>query len=83
MPQSPQSSGAQSEVASDDFLLEEMSKHRGRWVAFSPDGRRLIASCPTLAALDVMVRAGDENPEEVLLEWIPDGEVIASGSELC
>ncbi|MCI0637955.1 MAG: hypothetical protein L0Y72_23730 [Gemmataceae bacterium] len=73
---------AQPETGPDDSALEEPGKHRGRWVAWSPDGRRLVASCTTLAALDAEVRAAGENPEEVLLDKIPDGDFIASGSEL-
>jgi len=56
--------------------------HRGCWVAFSPDGRRLIARSISLATLDIQVRKAGENPEEVLLERIPDGDCITSGSEL-
>ena len=82
MPQSRPTPASQSQVAPDDFPLEELSKHRGHWVAFSSDGRRLIASCPTLAALDARVRAAGENPKEVLLERVPDGDFIASGAEL-
>jgi len=82
MPQSQQTPTSPDQGAPADFPLEELGKHRGRWVAFSADGRRLIASCTTLSALDAMVRAAGENPEEVLLERIPDGNFIASGLEL-
>jgi hypothetical protein len=61
---------------------EELKKHRGHWLAFSPDGHRLIASCLALKELDAKVRAAGENPEEVLLDWIPEGNVIVSGAEL-
>jgi hypothetical protein len=82
MPHSQQTPAQTAQGAPDDFPLEELRKHRGRWVAFSADGRRLIASATTLAALDALVRKAGENPEEVLLERIPDGECIASGLEL-
>lgn len=68
--------------AAVEFPVEELGKHRGRWVAFGPDGCRLLASSPTLAALDNLVRAAGENPEEVLLEWVPEGDGIVSGMEL-
>lgn len=71
-----------SEVTQGDFPVEELSKHRGCWVAFSPDGRRLIASSLSLTTLDSQVRKAGEDPEEVLLERIPDGDCITSGSEL-
>jgi len=65
-----------------DLSPEELKKHRGHWLAFSPDGCRLIASCLVLKELDAKVRAAGENPEEVLLDWIPGGDAILSGSEL-
>jgi hypothetical protein len=65
-----------------EFPLEELRKHRGRWVAFSRDGSRLIASSAKLADLDSQVRAVGEDPEEVLLERIAADGSIFSGSEL-
>jgi hypothetical protein len=80
MPQ-PQSMPASSSQSSE-LSPEELKKHRGHWLAFSPDGRRLIASCFTLKEQDATVCAAGENPEEVLLDWVPGGDAIASGSEL-
>ena len=74
--------GSSSEDSPADFPLEELQKHRGRWVAFSADGRRLVASGVTLAEVDALVRVAGENPEEVLLERVSDGGYILSGSEL-
>jgi len=80
MPQSqPILSQSQISVAAPS---DELAKHRGHWIAYSPDGTRMIAGCATLAALEVQVRAAGENPEDVLLERVPEGEFIASGSEL-
>jgi hypothetical protein len=70
------------EEASFEFSREELEKHRGHWLAFTADGRRLIASSSTLKELDQLVRAAGADPEEVLLDRIPDGETICSGSEL-
>ena len=82
MPQSQSAPASPSEVAPSDVPLEDFTKHRGQWLAFSGDGRRLIASCKTLKELDAQVRAAGENPEDVLLHQVPDGEAILSGSEL-
>jgi hypothetical protein len=60
----------------------ELSKHRGRWVAFSADGGRIIASAVTLAELEAQLRALGQDPEEVLLECLPTGDFVVSGSEL-
>jgi hypothetical protein len=79
-PQSVPASTPQSSPA--EFSPEELKKHRGHWLAFSPDGARLIASCLALKELDAKVRAAGENPEDVLLDWIPGGDAIVSGAEL-
>jgi hypothetical protein len=71
-----------SETSPSDVSAEELSKHRGHWLAYSADGARLIASCATLKELDIHVRAAGENPEDVLLDRIPNGDAILSGSEL-
>ena len=81
MPQSPPTSPVD-DAAPAEVSLEELRKHPGHWLAFSPDGQRLIASSATLADLDAQVRAAGENPEEVLLERIPVDHAIRSGAEL-
>jgi hypothetical protein len=82
MPQSQPMPASSSEVSPSDIPAEELGKHRGHWLAFSADGARLIASCATLKELDIHVRAAGENPEDVLLDRIPNGDAILSGSEL-
>ena len=82
MPQSQPANAPPDERDSGEVSADELRKHRGHWIAFSPDGRRIVASSLTLANLDALVRAAGENPEEVLLERIPDGESIASGLDL-
>lgn len=81
MPRS-ESRSVPSQAVPADFPLEQLSEHRGRWVAFSSDGYRLIASAITLANLEAKVREAGENLEEVLLERISNGDSIVSGSEL-
>ncbi len=82
MPQSQPIPASSSEISSSDIPAEELKKHRGHWLAFSADGARLIASCATLKELEIHLRAAGENPEEVLLDRIPDGDAILSGSEI-
>ncbi len=45
------------------FPLDELSKHRGEWVAWSPDGRRVVAASRDPNALDDLVRAAGDDPE--------------------
>jgi hypothetical protein len=60
----------------------ELDKLRGQWVAFSLDGRRVIASHEDLAELDRLILAVGEDPEKVALERIEADEVCLGGAEL-
>ncbi len=64
------------------FSLSELAKHQGQWVAFSSDGRRIIASSEDLATLDRLVVAANENPEEVALERIELDDFSLGGAEV-
>jgi len=61
------------------FPLAELAKHRGKWVAWSPDGSRLVASSPDLDTLDDLIRAEGENPEDCPIEGIPDTDCVVGG----
>ena len=61
------------------FPLDELAKHRGEWVAWSPDGTRLVATSRTPDALDDLVRAAGENPEDCPIEGIPETDCVAGG----
>ena len=54
------------------FPLGELAKHRGEWVAWSPDGTRLVATSRDPDALDDLVRAAGEDPEDCVVEGLPD-----------
>jgi hypothetical protein len=61
------------------FPLDELAKHRGEWVAWSPDGTRLVATSRKPEALDDLVRAAGENPENCVIEGIPDADCVIGG----
>ncbi len=52
------------------FPLEELRKYAGEWVAFSKDGSRVVASAPTLLALEERLIAKGEDPQSIALERI-------------
>jgi Family of unknown function (DUF5678) len=54
----------------DSFPIDELRKHDGRWVAFSADGRRIVASAETLDEVERQLVASGEDPEEVGFERI-------------
>jgi hypothetical protein len=64
------------------FPLAELVKYHGQWVAFSLDGRRIIASSQDLATLDGLVVAAGEDPEQVALERIEQEDIYLGGAEL-
>ena len=64
------------------FPLDELAKHRGEWVAWSPDGTRLVATSRDPDALDDLIRAAGENPEECPIEGIPDKDCVVGGLDV-
>ena len=64
------------------FPLAELKTYDGPWVAFSLDGRRIIAASQDLATLDKLVVEAGENPERVALERIELEDVSLGGAEL-
>jgi len=61
------------------FPPEELAKHRGEWVAWSPDGTRLVATSRDPDALDDLVRAAGEDPAECCVLGIPDEDSVLGG----
>ncbi|HKI37805.1 MAG TPA: hypothetical protein VKA46_38485 [Gemmataceae bacterium] len=63
------------------FSVGELVKYRGQWVAFSEDGRRIVASAPDFVELDALLLAMGENPEQVALEFLDADEGFVTGPE--
>jgi hypothetical protein len=64
------------------FTAEELAKYKGQWVAFSPDGSRIVANSEDLAELDRLVISAGEDPQAVGLERISDDASFLGGIEL-
>lgn len=62
--------------------LAELTAYQGQWVAFSLDGRRIIASSHDIDVLDKLVIEAGEDPEQVALERIDLDDVSLGGAEL-
>ena len=64
------------------FPEEELRHYDGRWVAFSADGKRIVASAVNLEELETQLLAAGENPEDVGVERIVlDDESLLGGAE--
>ena len=61
------------------FPADDLKRYDGQWVAFSADGRRIIASAENIGQLSDRVIAAREDFQDVVLEKI---EVETSGTQL-
>ena len=65
------------------FPVEELNKHLGNWVAFSPDGSNILDGSKSLAELRKrLVEIHNVDPETVVFERVPTEDMVISGSEL-
>ena len=53
------------------FSPEELAKYAGRYVAWAPDGTQIIASDEDELRLDAVIKAGGDDPAEVLVSFVP------------
>lgn len=69
------------EVNRAAFTLEQLLPYDGQWVAFSHDGRRIVAAAPDLLELDQRVIAAGEDPEQVGIESVHLSGTWVGGAE--
>jgi hypothetical protein len=60
------------------YSADELAKYRGQWIAFSMDGRRIVANASDFVELDTLLRGQGEDPERVVLEFIDVDDKFAS-----
>ena len=48
-------------------------------MAWSPDGKRLVATSKNPEALDDLIRAADEDPEKCPVTGIPESDSVLGG----
>jgi hypothetical protein len=53
------------------FPQDELAQYVASWVAFSADGCRIVARGETVERLEEEMAAAGEDPQRVVLEWIP------------
>jgi hypothetical protein len=64
------------------FTAQTLLQYNGQWVAFSADGRRIVASAAELLELDRLVIATGEDPASLGIERISDDDRFLGGIEL-
>ena len=64
------------------FPAEELAKYAGKYVAWSPDGTRIVASDEDDLRLDEAIKAAGYNPSETLVSFVsnPDESIIGGAS---
>jgi hypothetical protein len=53
------------------FPRQELEPYRGQWLAFSADGRRVVAHAEGLERLEEQLAALGEDPQRVVFEHVP------------
>jgi hypothetical protein len=62
-----------------NFPPEELARYAGNYVAWSPDGSRIIASADNLIALAAQVKATNYEPAECVLSSVPLADEVLLG----
>jgi len=52
------------------FPREELEKYNGQYVAWSPDGTRILAADPDPLRLDALLSAAGHDPAEILVSRV-------------
>lgn len=61
------------------FPVDELAKFVGKWVAFSPDGTKIVATHEDVEILDKLVRQAGYDPRAVVFEGVPEEDTIYGG----
>jgi hypothetical protein len=61
---------------------EALALYAGRWIAWSPDGARVVADSKAPEDLDDRIRAAGEDPEQCVVEGIPATDAVLGGEGL-
>jgi hypothetical protein len=65
------------------FPFAELAKYCGQWVAFSADGRLILAGAKAVECVEEQLAALGEDPQEVVFEYIPgpEDDISLGGAE--
>ena len=61
---------------------EAYEKYRGKWIALSDDGSRIIAGADDLNSLEDQLAAAGADPEKAIFDRVEDDDICLGGAEL-
>ena len=61
------------------FPPAELAKYVGKFVAWSPDGKKIIASDQDELRLDAAIAAAGYDASEIVVSCVPEEDVILGG----
>jgi hypothetical protein len=64
-----------------EISKDELKKHKGKWVAFSADGTRIVGSCQTLQGLENRLKVSGHDPSKVVFDHLVDSQTYLGGAE--
>jgi hypothetical protein len=64
------------------FPVDELAQYIGKWVAFSPDGTKIVAAHEDLEALAQLLEQTGIDPQTVVFEGLPEEDTIYGGGLL-
>jgi hypothetical protein len=64
------------------FSIADLARYRGFWIAWNPEGSRIVAQSSDPESLDEQILAAGEDPEQCVVEGIPATESMLGGEGL-
>jgi hypothetical protein len=61
---------------------EELVKYMGCWIAWSPDGSRIVANAHDMDELERLVAVSGEDQLQCIIEAIPDDDTLIGGVDI-
>ena len=63
-------------------MRDAYAKYRGKWIAMSADGNRIVVSADDLDSLEDQLAAAGVDPQQVIFDQIENDDICLGGAEL-